>query len=310
MKIQTNNKVCILCLERPPIENSHIVPKLVLKWIFDNAPVEHLRWSSIPNKPFQDGWKADYFCTECEGRLAKVENLFKTDFFDPIVAGKVVTVDYTEFLIPFSLSLYFRHLKFSLDQDPAYKSKDAFSALLERMRSVLFAFLFKGDFPDIHSYVVYLPFVDQSPFFEPGVNQYILAVDGFWFDYHIPPDKVFLIGGVKLPKLQFVFSEQPLETVARDEEGKVELSHARIKRVGTFEIGNVSHAILPGLFGEDYNCRAIGLTETTNNLSERQEQGVVDEIASHPSPESTIFHEAYEYDRRLAAFKEKVQQQP
>jgi hypothetical protein len=96
-----------------------------------------------------------------------------------------------------------------------------------------------------------------------------------------------------------------LETVARDEEGKVELSHARIERSGTFKICNVPRVILPGLLGEHYNCRAMGLRETTKNLSERQAQKVVDEIASHSSPESTIFHEAYEHDLRLAAFKEK-----
>lgn len=308
MQSRTNRKTCILCLQNPPIQNSHIVPKLVLKWILENAPVEHLRWSRIPNKPFQDGWKGDYLCMECEGRLSTIENQFKTEFFDPIVNSKSAVVQYSDFLLPFSISLYLRHLRFSLDQDPTFKGAEALWDLSEQLRRQLFNFLYVGDYPDVHSYVVHLPFVDNSSFFEPGVNQYFLSVDGFWFDYHIPPDKVFYIGAVKLPMLQFVFGGEPLDVVTSDAECRAELARAKINRNGAFALTNLSQVILPGLLGEDYNKRAVDLRESVGNLSSKQTRKIVDEITSHPNPESTIFHIAYEKDLKLAAFKEGVKQ--
>ena len=308
MRTRTNAKLCVLCLQNLPIENSHIVPKLILKWILENAPVDHLRWSHIPNKPFQDGWKADYFCEECEGRLSKIESQFKTEFFDPIIGSKAGTVQYTDYLLPFTLSLYFRHLKFSLDHDPSCSATEPLMTVLESLRTKLWSFLYDGTYPELESYVVYLPFVTESTAFEPGVNQYFLAVDGFWFDYCIPPDKVFYIGGVKIPKLQFVFSEKPLRIITNDEECRAEVGKSKIGRYGSFARANHSRVIIEGLFREDYNKRAVDLRRNIENLSNKQIEKIVKEIASHANAEATIFHKAYEKDLVLASFREQHSQ--
>lgn len=118
MKKRTGNQTCILCRKSPPIQSSHILPKFVIKWIKNNAPAGHLRWSAQPNKPEQDAWTADYLCKACEQRLSHVENALKQEVFDHAVARASGTFSYSSSVGPAVLSMFFRHLRFTADVQP------------------------------------------------------------------------------------------------------------------------------------------------------------------------------------------------
>ncbi len=115
MKQRTRNPTCILCRQSPPIQNSHILPKFVIRWVKENAPAGHLRWSRQPNKPEQDAWTADYLCAGCEQKLSQVENTFKHEVFDHAVARAAGTFRYSSAVGSAVLSMFFRHLRFIED---------------------------------------------------------------------------------------------------------------------------------------------------------------------------------------------------
>jgi len=57
---------CILCGIRPPIKNSHVVPRFIYKWLKADSPLNQLRHSQNFNTPVQDGWMGDYLCRTCD----------------------------------------------------------------------------------------------------------------------------------------------------------------------------------------------------------------------------------------------------
>ena len=76
---------CLFCLQGEAIENSHIVPSFVYKWIKKTSLTGYLRTPSTPNKREQDGLKAPILCLECEAIFSKYEREFKGKVFDKIV---------------------------------------------------------------------------------------------------------------------------------------------------------------------------------------------------------------------------------
>jgi len=207
MKQRTGNQTCILCRQGPPIQNSHILSKFIIRWIKDNAPAGHLRWSRQPNKPEQDAWTADYLCEACEQRLSQAENAFKQEVFDHAVARTAGTFPYSASVGAAVLSMFFRHLRFTGDVQG-----NGLPKVLDELRKKLVSTL--GGDPDwAHLYMVPLAFETKAQDRVPGYNQYLLSLDGYWFDYHLN-NQAFWIGAVKLPFLQLVLSEQPLDVLA------------------------------------------------------------------------------------------------
>ncbi|WP_016914067.1 hypothetical protein [Vreelandella stevensii] len=77
-------ELCKYCNEREAIENSHIIPSFVYKWLKDTSPTGYLRATNEPNKREQDGSKSPLLCKECEGDFSSHEKLFKKEIFSKL----------------------------------------------------------------------------------------------------------------------------------------------------------------------------------------------------------------------------------
>lgn len=72
---------CKFCNKREAIENSHIIPSFIYKWLKDTSPTGYIRATNEPNKREQDGSKSSLLCKECERDFSTHENLFKKETF-------------------------------------------------------------------------------------------------------------------------------------------------------------------------------------------------------------------------------------
>lgn len=148
-------------------------------------------------------------------------------------------------------------------------------------------------------YALPLDFNAEAHRYGPGYNQYLLTLDAYWFDYCLPEHDPFWIGAVKLPLLQLVFSERPLEEIATNGSHRKELGGCRIEKSGAIVIPSASTVIME-LLGDNYVRRSAEIRGILRALSENQIQKIRLEITKHRDPYATVFHEAVLADAQIA----------
>lgn len=101
---------CALCLREANLEQSHIVPKFVFRWLKQTSATGKFRRSNAVNVRVQDGVTHRLLCRACEQRLGAWEAKFASLFFRPILDGGDVPfrVDYEEWMFMCVLSISFR----------------------------------------------------------------------------------------------------------------------------------------------------------------------------------------------------------
>lgn len=102
---------CRLCDEEKSLQESHIIPKFIFKWLKDTSATGYLRKSNNINKRVQDGLKQPWLCTSCEQRISKWEKYFADKIFYPLVTG-VEKVGYNQELLKFCVSISWRTLQY------------------------------------------------------------------------------------------------------------------------------------------------------------------------------------------------------
>ncbi|TOJ94517.1 hypothetical protein [Vibrio parahaemolyticus] len=76
--------LCKYCKKNEAIENSHIIPSFICKWVKDTAHNNYLRTSDNPNLRQQDGSKSALLCNDCEVKFSKFEDDFKKSVFTKV----------------------------------------------------------------------------------------------------------------------------------------------------------------------------------------------------------------------------------
>lgn len=76
--------ICKFCKEKEAIENSHIIPSFIYKWLKDTSSTGFIRTTNEPNKREQDGLKSPLLCSTCECEFAEFENSFKKEIFSKL----------------------------------------------------------------------------------------------------------------------------------------------------------------------------------------------------------------------------------
>lgn len=108
--------ICALCLQDGQLCNSHIIPELFYKPIYDKDPKRFFAISSNPNTKFdfeQKGYREKLLCEVCEGRFNKWETYVSKILYQEakVVEGNgritIVDLDYNKFKL-FQLSLLWR----------------------------------------------------------------------------------------------------------------------------------------------------------------------------------------------------------
>jgi hypothetical protein len=101
---------CKLCQEEGELQESHILPSFVYKWLKETSATGFMRFGQAPNKRTQDGYKERWLCRECEQRLNVWETQFATQIFHPINEDGGAKVLYGDWLLKFCASVSWRTL--------------------------------------------------------------------------------------------------------------------------------------------------------------------------------------------------------
>jgi hypothetical protein len=104
--------VCAFCASSAPLQQSHVLPAFVYRWLRKRSGNGHIRDTENPNRRVQDGLKFPWLCTDCEARFNGYETAFATKVFHQWLAGNHL-VAYDEWMLKFCVSVSWRVLRFA-----------------------------------------------------------------------------------------------------------------------------------------------------------------------------------------------------
>ncbi|HBD7399452.1 hypothetical protein [Legionella longbeachae] len=102
--------VCRLCNRQEELKESHIVPKLIFRWLKITSATKYLRFGNEINRREQDGLKLYWLCNDCEKKFSKMETYFSNTIFRPLRHQDQVV--YNNNFLKFAVSLSWRVLKY------------------------------------------------------------------------------------------------------------------------------------------------------------------------------------------------------
>jgi hypothetical protein len=102
--------ICRLCQEVADLQESHVIPAFVFKWIKETSPTPYLRLSDRPNRRVQDGIKRYWLCRDCEQQFGDYETQFAAVLFRPAIENASQRIRYGEWLLKFCVSISWRAL--------------------------------------------------------------------------------------------------------------------------------------------------------------------------------------------------------
>lgn len=276
--------ICRLCEQTRDLEESHILPKFVIRWQRETA-VSAIRDSDNPNRRSQDGKKLPFLCSECEDRLEKFETPFAAQVFRP--AHRVpdelpLAVKYGRFALAFAVSVSWRALQF-WSEDPRFPSVlgDEKLNIAKRALHRWRAFLL-NDVPhpaEFEQHVLALSFTETAiPGQSPSFNRYAVRAVDQCFAHS--SEVMFVYS--KLGRLAIFGILPPSSDVPGWRNTKLHVKTGSIPlREAIVEI--------PGAIAEFMNERAEYAAQTIASVSPRQQakiQAALNErLASNPTGE-------------------------
>lgn len=284
---------CILCLQDPPIENSHIVPKFVIKRLKEGSPLQTLVHSNMLNRVFQDGWKEDYLCNGCEQRFSCLEHWFCQNVYDPFLAGAQLSLKYGNELGLFICSLGFRYIRYALDKNPSQPCAPELSVMYQNLRTGLL----NDSLANIpaHPYTQFLFPITSIGQFPPGINTYLFeSIDGVVFSHILPSGKLWLVY-LKVPSLFFILSSRSLRQTFRpssvlDSHEVLDQGHLN-SQPGSGALFSLVHDTL---------CdRALEIQANYSKMSAGRAEKIASKIAAVPNKEAYRAHQTYLLDMKL-----------
>lgn len=167
---------CRLCGMVAELQESHIVPGFVYKWLKDSSGTGYIRFGQQPNKRSQDGLKSHWLCAGCEERLNKWETQFANQIFHPLNQDGKVHIRYGSWFLPFCVSVSWRVLNFYIDD--GIQLPDKFRKSVDRAEAVWKDFILgRKPHPEKHEqHFLPLDAIESHtiPDMPPNMNRYIL----------------------------------------------------------------------------------------------------------------------------------------
>ncbi len=115
------NAPCSLCRTNFDLQESHIVPDFIGKWLRRTSATGYLRIGKAPNRRVQDIHKREMLCRTCEQVLSPIENKFAQNIFYPYMERKTQAFPYEEWLRKFCISLQWKMAMHNKLEDNEYK---------------------------------------------------------------------------------------------------------------------------------------------------------------------------------------------
>lgn len=107
---------CFLCRERPAIENSHILPKLIVRAICEDLGVRGLREMSAPRLRVERTTVVPLPCSKCEAQFQCYENDFARSHLRPYFMDDRIVIKHDARLLAFAISVLWRVLVHTLNR--------------------------------------------------------------------------------------------------------------------------------------------------------------------------------------------------
>ena len=204
-----NKTICNLCGDPAPIQESHIVPKFVIKYLKETGVTGYIRQGVSTNLRREDFSKTKLLCAKCETLFSKREKVFAEVIFKPYLNNGVVRFQYREWLRYFAISIFWRLA--AIDIGDFEKSNPAEGILIREAMSKWGPLLLEqtsnpGDFQydmflldiseisDPHRRVPGMNWLlmrgfDAGIFFNKKTVGIYYRIPGFLFCSHIKPNK-------------------------------------------------------------------------------------------------------------------------
>ena len=127
-RVGSGTESCALCGRSGDLQESHIIPKFVGKWIKDTSATGFLA-SATDGERLQDLPTIRMLCSDCELRFSKLEKSFADKIFHPFHKSNDIRLEYGSWLEPFAVSLGWRVLTAGYEavslQHPSFYSQMA-----------------------------------------------------------------------------------------------------------------------------------------------------------------------------------------
>src|SRR5215471_12695090 len=95
----TEELPCKLCGNIQPLEESHVIPNFVFKWLKASAAIPFMRFGAQPNRRIQQGFTRYWLCRSCEEKFNVWETKFANELFYPLVKGETDQAKYEDWLL-------------------------------------------------------------------------------------------------------------------------------------------------------------------------------------------------------------------
>jgi len=102
--------LCRLCGELAELQDSHVLPAFVFRWLKETSATGFIRFGQSPNGRIQDGLKKPWLCLSCEQKLNAWETKFANNLFHPMNDDGGHRVRYGDWLLKFCVSVSWRSL--------------------------------------------------------------------------------------------------------------------------------------------------------------------------------------------------------
>lgn len=101
---------CRLCRKPAELQESHVLPAFVFRWMKKSSATGFFRNGKAPNLRVQDGEKRYWLGRCCEDRLSQWETPFSNQVFYPLIANGGQRIRYGDWMLKFCVSVSWRVL--------------------------------------------------------------------------------------------------------------------------------------------------------------------------------------------------------
>lgn len=199
---------CRLCGEKKELQQSHIIPNFVIRWLKKSGGTPFLREVDDADERIQD-YKEKLLCEDCEQKFGKWETKFATKIFHPFIREQTSEIEYEEWLQLFIISISWRIIVCDRTNIEEFEQphKDRIREVEEHWRQIL-----NGsrdlDFEDHSHYICFRRGIES-------VKADIPYQADFYFDRSIDAMVLPVFGTYvyfKFPQMFFVSCVEPLQT--------------------------------------------------------------------------------------------------
>lgn len=116
---------CHLCGKEAELQNSHVLPAFVFRWLRETSGTGFIRSNAAPNRRVQDGLKRYWLCSACEQNFGRNEKSFADWLFYPFLQFPDGDHRYAQWMMRFCVSVSWRVLHyFDTESEPDEWSED------------------------------------------------------------------------------------------------------------------------------------------------------------------------------------------